>query len=155
MHRILLLMIAFGCGGSGRGTDVRVDAPTSSEPPADAAAMAPDADLPFDCSAEVVAKIKFDITTGCQNDGSVEFCAPEHDTAVMALLKAIEPNLVCGPWGGRAMCRQTPGTLLCMYQTEQPVQCTATDAMKPAVWADMCRIAGLPQITEIVHTFLE
>ncbi|MGE0547183.1 MAG: hypothetical protein AB7O24_24525 [Kofleriaceae bacterium] len=89
------------------------------------------------------------------NDGYVEFCVLEADTALRATIQSLQPGLLCGPWHGRAGCDKTQGELLCTFQTEFPAQCTATEAMTPETWANMCKIASLPPITEIVHTFFE
>src|SRR5262245_4629845 len=61
-------------------------------------------------------KFKF---TGCQNDGSVEFCAP---TALAPTLMSLAPNLRCQPGGGRAQCSR-PDVWLCTYPTAPPREC--------------------------------
>lgn len=101
-------------------------------------------------------KIKFSRAESCANDGSVEWCVPEDDTELRATLTAIEPAITCAPGGGRARCNLTPGLLLCSYPTRYPEECLAPHGeMKPEVWDDMCAIAALPAITEIVPTWFE
>jgi hypothetical protein len=101
-------------------------------------------------------KIRFEQATGCQNDGSVEFCIPDNDAALRAELTAIAPAITCMVGGGRANCLRSPGLLLCFYPTQVPEQCVAQNgAMTAGAWADMCAIAAQPAIVEIVPTFAE
>jgi hypothetical protein len=145
MKRTILLVAVLGCGGGmsppGSGDD---------EPTIDAGKVDP-----LTCSNGQDAKIKFTQDTGCGNDGSVEFCIPDSDPALSAKLQAIDPRISCAAGGGRAMCSRTPGLLLCFYPTRETECITQHGAMTAATWADMCEIAGEPQITEIVHTVFD
>lgn len=119
-------------------------------------ASAPDASVGAVCANGQAGKLKFTAAQGCANDGGVEFCAPAGDASLMASLAAISPSIQCSAGGGRANCARTPGLLLCSYPTSFPSECTAVHgAMTTAVWTDMCALAGLPAITEIVPTILE
>jgi hypothetical protein len=100
--------------------------------------------------------IKFAQAEACMNDGSVEFCIPASDPQLPAMLAAISPSITCGTGGGRAGCARTPGLLLCSYPTAFPGQCLSQHGeMTAKTWSDMCTIAGLPQVVEIVPTFFE
>jgi hypothetical protein len=101
-------------------------------------------------------KIKFDQNTSCANDGGVEFCIPDNDASIQTTLAAISSSIRCAPGGGRAGCSSSPGLLLCSYPTGFPVQCVAPQGeMTADTWSDMCAIAGLDQIVQIVPTILE
>jgi hypothetical protein len=118
--------------------------------------IVPDAGPPETCPTGNSAKIRFDQATGCQNDGSVEFCIPDNDTALRTQLTAISPAITCMVGGGRANCLRTPGLLLCFYPTQVPDECVVQNgAMTAAAWADMCAIAAQSAIVEIVPTFAE
>jgi len=115
-----------------------------------------DGSVPETCPTGNSAKIKFEQATGCQNDGSVEFCIPDNDAALRAELTAIAPAITCMVGGGRANCLRAPGLLLCFYPTQVPDQCVAQNgAMTAGAWADMCAIAAQSAIVEIVPTFAE
>jgi hypothetical protein len=146
MGRLMMVaIVVFGCGDQRRGLpiDASIDAP-------------PDAVPQLTCTTGHEDKIKFDYATSCGNDGSVEFCIPDSDPAVMTAVAAISSTITCAPGGGRANCFATPGLLLCTYPTLYPEQCLSYyGAMTADVWSDMCQIAALPQVTEIVRTILE
>ena len=119
---------------------------------ADAAADA----APKVCASGHTDKLKFDYATSCTDDGGVEFCIPANDATTLAAVTAVSSTIACNTGGGRAMCSATPGLLLCSYPTSYPGQCTSSyGAMTDQVWADMCRLASLPQISEIVPTITE
>jgi hypothetical protein len=108
------------------------------------------------CSNGHADKIKFDQKTSCQNDGSVEFCIPDNDSNFEALLANISPTIHCAAGGGRANCTATPGLLLCTYPTAFPTECVSTHGeMTVEAWSDMCDLAGLAAVTEIVPTVFE
>ena len=108
------------------------------------------------CGTADETKIKFQQATGCQNDGGVEFCIPDNDPNLQASLSSISSTIRCAPGGGRAQCSITPGLLLCSYPTSFPAECESSHgAMTTATWSDMCSIAALPEVTEIVPTILE
>ena len=99
-------------------------------------------------------KIGFAQREGCQNDGSNEFCLPRDRPDLLMEVAKRSPKTVCQPGGGRAGCRMGD-RLLCMIPTE-PVDCVAgSREMTPLAWETLCMIAGLPEVTEIVHTFYE
>jgi hypothetical protein len=101
-------------------------------------------------------KIMFAQATSCANDGSVEFCIPDGESALAATLAEISPTIRCAPGGGRAMCAAQPGLLLCTYPTSFPAECAAPGgAMTEPTWLDMCDIAALPEVVQIVPTFVE
>jgi hypothetical protein len=119
-----------------------------AEGSADAASMV--------CATGHTDKLAFTYETSCGNDGGVEFCIPANDTATHDVVTAVSSAITCNAGGGRAMCNATPGLLLCTYPTSYPGQCiTQYGAMTAKVWADMCQLAALPQITKIVPTILE
>jgi hypothetical protein len=141
-----LLAIAMGCGDH-----------TAGAPDPDAAVTG-DASATTDAPAGAcpTAEIMFTQATGCANDGSVEFCIPDGNAALIAQLQALEKDLSCAPGGGRAGCLATPNLLLCFYPTSFPQQCAAIHgAMTDDTWQDMCAIAALPEVTAIVPTILE
>jgi hypothetical protein len=108
------------------------------------------------CATGHTDKLKFTYETSCGNDGGVEFCIPANDASTLAAVTGVSSTITCNAGGGRAMCSATPGLLLCAYPTQYPGQCaTQYGAMTDKVWADMCQLATLPQITQIVPTILE
>lgn len=147
MHKaaIAIVLALSGCGDN--GNTAKLDAPALGTA---IDAVFPDA--PSACAAEVA----FDQAHGCENDGSVEWCIPDNQPALITELQAIEPAIHCAAGGGRAMCSATPGLLLCSYPTAFPDQCIASHgAMTDATWADMCAIAAKAEVTAIVPTILE
>ena len=135
----LVLVLVLGCG----------DAADAPEPDA----ADPDAAVTGDCPT---AEIMFTQATGCTNDGSVEFCIPDGNAALIARLETYESAISCAPGGGRAGCLATPNLLLCFYPTGFPQQCEVLHgAMTDHTWQNMCAIAALPEVTAIVHTILE
>jgi len=101
-------------------------------------------------------KIQFGQSSGCANDGGVEFCIPDDDPTLLDTLAAISPSITCAPGGGRANCARVTGLLLCSYPTAFPNECLATHgAMTVETWGDMCSISDLPVVLEIVPTILD
>jgi hypothetical protein len=98
-------------------------------------------------------KIAFTRSTGCVNDGSVEFCVPKGDAKLKARLLAISPDITFHPYGGRARCNTTTQELG-QYPTRDGIECRG-DRMTSDTWADMCAIASQRAITQIVPTFFE
>jgi hypothetical protein len=137
-----LLAIAIGCG------DDTADAPATTD-------ATPLDDAP--AGACPTAEIMFTQATGCANDGSVEFCIPDGNAALIAQLEAYEMAISCeSGGGGRAGCLARPNLLLCFYPTSFPQQCEAIHgAMTDDTWQDMRAIAALPEVTCIVPTILE
>lgn len=113
-------------------------------------------DVPNECAGPGRDKIKFPRTESCSNDGAVEWCIPDsNNTQLLATLAMISSTIHCAPGGGRAMC-YTGGKLLCTYPTAYPDQClTQHGQMKPEVWDDMCAVAALPEVIEIVPRWYE
>ena len=139
-----LVVVVAACSNH---ADVHVDA-RNEDAAADAAARV--------CATGHTDKLKFTYEESCGNDGGVEFCIPANDPTTLGAVTAVSSTITCNPGGGRAMCSATPGLLLCSYPTSYPGQCIAQyGAMTDKVWADMCQLAGMPQITEIVPTILD
>ncbi len=145
----ILLVVIAACGDDGT-VSPNIDAAPAVDAGIDARTVFPDA--PAGCAGELA----FTQATGCANDGSVEFCIPANNAALITQLETISPSITCAAGGGRAMCNASPNLLLCFYPTAFPDQCTtAHGAMTDAVFTDMCQIAALPEVTMIVHTILE
>ena len=141
---VVSLVVLAACGNDHAAT--HVDAPAASTP--DAASRV--------CASGHTDKLEFTYESSCGNDGGVEFCIPANDATTLAAVTAVSSTITCNAGGGRAMCSATPGLLLCSYPTLYPGQCTTQyGRMTDKVWADMCQLAALPQITRIVQTILE
>lgn len=117
------------------------------------------ADLPLsdgsDQACPAQGKIRFAQGQGCQNDGSVELCLPQGDAAVLAQARAIAADLSCAPGGGRAKCDPAL-ELLCLLPTVVGGRCVALHgALTDAAWGQVCALAALPAVREIVPTFFE
>jgi hypothetical protein len=139
----------FGCGDSVQ--------PVATQPDAATVDAAVDAPATLDvCPGAGREKIKFPRAESCGNDGSVEWCVPDNDPQLQAMLATINPAISCAPGGGRAGCYSPAGLLLCTYPTRYPDQCLSRyGEMTAEVWGDMCELAALPEITEIVPTIFE
>ena len=143
MTRLVGLVVLAACGENHVVTHADAPAPT------------PDATARV-CATGHTDKLKFTYASSCGNDGGVEFCIPANDAATLGAVTAVSSTITCNAGGGRAMCSATPGLLLCSYPTSYPGQCTVQyGAMTEQVWADMCQLVTLPQITEIVQTIFE
>lgn len=146
--RLPVLVILAGCGHHASGTAIDASIDASIDATADAPQLT--------CSTGHTDKIKFDYPSSCANDGSVEFCIPDNNAAVMNAVTAISSTITCEPGGGRANCNASPGLLLCTYPTAYPGQCVSMyGAMTVDVWSNMCALAAMPDIIEIVRTILE
>jgi hypothetical protein len=125
------------------GTSATTDPATGVESEAESALRA--------CQTK---KIAFSQATGCQNDGSVEFCVPlGFEKVVTTTVPQVRPT----SGAGRAGCLQGRETLF-FYPTRLDDAATCvpnTTAMTDAAWKDMCRLAGFRQIKKIVPTFFE
>jgi hypothetical protein len=98
-------------------------------------------------------KIRFTQDTGCQNDGSVEFCLAAGDLAALESVRALAPNVRCMRAGGRARC-DLDTEVLCMVETRG--LCIAHHgALTDAGWALVCDLAALDAVREIVPTWYE
>jgi len=97
-------------------------------------------------------KLAFTQATGCQNDGSVEFCLPR-DEQVVQRVRALAPELR-GPigGGGRARCDLSKEEL---YFIPMPEACQVADALPDETWATICRVAADPAVARIVPTWYE
>ena len=129
----------------------------NSAPPSTAPDAAPAADATIErtCPTGHEEKLRFTIGTACQNDGSVEFCISDGDAALQARVTAISSTIVFSTNGGRAGCH-SPGQFLSTYKTAFPGQCDAQHgAATKETWADLCAIAALPEVAQIVPTFFE
>jgi hypothetical protein len=110
----------------------------------------PDASRPDgSCPSE---KLAFTQATGCQNDGSVEFCLPR-DEEVVKRVRALAPE-VRGPigGGGRARCDLTKEDL---YFFPTPETCREAGGLTDQDWAKLCLIAADPAVARIVPTWYE
>jgi hypothetical protein len=102
-------------------------------------------------------KMTFDQSTGCRNDGFVEFCLPKGDDAAASYVHKVAPTIQCypdRPFGGRANC-DTTIQYLCMLPLERTDCVERFGAMTDAAWARTCDLAGSDAITEIVPTWFE
>lgn len=130
--------------------------PDAARPPADLRAAPedgapPSGDLTLQCRSD---KMSFPRERGCENDGSVEFCLPAGDGALLALAQAIAPTLRCAPGGGRARC-DAARELLCLFPTGEAQCVTRYGALTDEAWATLCGLAALPEVRRIVPTFFE
>jgi|SRR6185503_21218054 len=134
-------LLAMGlAASSGCGPRAQPDLPEGSD--ATAAASCP------------TSKLRFTQEIGCLNDGSVEFCLPSGDAPAIAEVKAIAPGVYSGAGRGRAGCDTLAETLYFFPAGE--AECVARHgAMKDWAWEEVCRIAALPEVREIVPTWLE
>jgi hypothetical protein len=88
------------------------------------------------------------------NDGSVEFCLPTGDEALVARVREIAPTIQAGSSRGRAGCN-LPAETLYFFPTGE-AECVAHHgALVDAAWDKLCRIAALPEVREIVPTWYE
>lgn len=88
------------------------------------------------------------------NDGSVEFCLPAGDDALLARVRDIAPTIQAGSSPGRAGC-DVPAETLYFFPTGE-VECVAYHgALEDAAWDKLCRIAALPEVRAIVPTWYE
>lgn len=92
--RSLLLAVSLSSCASAPG-----DAPIESP-----ASPAPTASCP-------TAELAFTQANGCMNDGSVEFCLPTGDEALLARVREIAPTIQAGSSRGRAGCNVPAETL--------------------------------------------
>ncbi|WP_438017707.1 hypothetical protein WMF18_00790 [Sorangium sp. So ce315] len=99
-------------------------------------------------------KLAFTRDTGCVNDGSVEFCLPTGDEALVARVRDIAPTILAGSSRGRASC-DVPAETLYFFPTGD-AECVAPHgALEEAAWNKLCRIAALPEVRAIVPTWYE
>ncbi|WP_437497496.1 hypothetical protein [Sorangium sp. So ce1099] len=99
-------------------------------------------------------KLAFTRETGCVNDGSVEFCLPAGDEALLARVRDIAPTVEASSGRGRASC-DVPAETLYLFPTGD-AECTARHgALEDAAWDKVCRIAALPEVRAIVPTWYE
>ncbi len=147
MSKIACLVLVLGCSPRVNPQPVGLTAPVADgvrEKPQGAP----------ECPNGHREKIKFERATSCSNDGSVEFCLSD-SSAAKARIAAISPTITCSPGGGQAQCR-APGLLLCSYPTRHVGQCTTMQSpMTDALWSDMCKLAALSDVNEIVPTWYE
>lgn len=103
------------------------------------------------CAGCRADKLRFTQATGCENDGSVEFCVPP---ALEAAVRVIAPTVTCAPGGGRAGCE--PATeLLCFFPTSGAACVAPHGALTDQAWDAVCGLSMLPDVEEIVPTFFE
>jgi hypothetical protein len=100
-------------------------------------------------------KLRFTKETGCRNDGSVEFCLPSGDDALVARARAIAPTIQAGPLqGGRAGCDIAAETWYA-FPTGEAECVERHGALVDAAWDRLCRLAALPEVQKIVPTWYE
>jgi hypothetical protein len=130
---------------------------TSTDPTAaenDLALTADDVAASASCPTK---KLAFTKATGCDNDGSVEFCVSAADEALQAKIRAIAPSVEFATVGmGRAKCDMTR-ELRASFPTRPNVrtECTSSGHLTNHAWAEICTIAKEPEIRKIVPTFFE
>lgn len=151
----LLPIVLTACAGTpSRPGEAEAAPPATSaepsEPPGDG-----HAEQPSSADECPTAKLRFTKATGCLNDGSVEFCLPVGDDALLAQVLVIAPTAhSAGGGGGRAGCSAPTEQLYFLPTTE--ADCVARHgAMTEKTWERVCRVAALPQIREIVPTWFE
>ena len=111
----------------------------------------PEAAIDAPCPAH---KLAFTKETGCSNDGSVEFCLPSGDEALLERARAIAPTIQAGSSPGRAGC-DIPAETLYAFPTGE-AECVAHHgALTDAAWDRLCRLAALPEVRAIVPTWYE
>lgn len=142
---LLLLGLAACADGAHGGSEARA-LPGLPEA-GDAAALPASSSCP-------TSKLRFTQATGCRNDGSVEFCLPSGDAAAVAKVSAIAPRVRSGLGRGRAGCAVLTETLY-FFPTEEAECVERHGAMKDTAWEELCRIAALPEVREIVPTWFE
>lgn len=104
-----------------------------------------------DCTEDHIA---FTQATGCQNDGSFEFCIPAEDPAALVQVLELLPEANCAPGRGRAAC-DAATQLLCMVPTDNMCQAAQPDALTTSAWQTTCQLADLPFVDQIVPTWYE
>jgi hypothetical protein len=118
--------------------DSPIDPPSSSAP----------------ASSCPTGELAFTQETGCVNDGSVEFCLPTGDEALLARVREIAPTIQAGSSRGRAGCDLASETLY-FFPTGE-AECVAPHgALLGDAWNKLCRIAALPEVRSIVPTWYE
>lgn len=98
-------------------------------------------------------KMTFTQQTGCDNDGSDEFCLPQ---TLVAAVQTINPAVKCGGGTGRAMCDPSVEQL-CLFPTVDAATCVSPPggALTETGWAELCQISVLPEVRKIVPTLFE
>ncbi|NVJ26863.1 MULTISPECIES: hypothetical protein [Myxococcus] len=100
-------------------------------------------------------KLDFTQETGCRNDGSVEFCLPTGDEALIARVRGFAPtSLQAGASRGRVGC-SIPEETLYFFATGDTECVSRHGALTPTAWDALCRIAELPEVRKIAPTWYE
>jgi hypothetical protein len=131
------------------GADTLETSPVHAGDPVDAAMDAP-TDQPdaVECPEE---KLAFTRQTGCENDGSVEFCVPSEDATLLSTIQTIACRYL-SPSSGRAGC-DLDSEVLCFYPTAE--SCQECGELCAGAWLQICQIAAHPQISAVVATRYE
>lgn len=108
-------------------------------------------DQATDCRPD---KMAFSRERGCQHDGSLEFCLPAGDAALLARVQAIAPSVRCAAGRGRAGC-DTQREWLCFFPTGMAECLGHHGALTDEAWARLCALSLLPEIRRIVPTWFE
>jgi hypothetical protein len=148
---------ATDAGGPSEGSS-QADAEEASSPDAAPSVEASsDSSWMSDSSSCRADKIHFTQQTGCQNDGTYEFCIPTAAlcTDCLARVQAIAADAIVSGSGGIAGCDASTQQL-CMVPTSPATQrCEAPNgAMTDAAWAQVCALAGLPFVPAVYPTFV-
>jgi hypothetical protein len=121
-------------------------------PPGDSPIDAPYSPAP--AASCPTGELAFTQETGCVNDGSVEFCLPTGDEALLTRVREIAPTIQAGSSRGRAGCN-LPAETLYFFPTGE-AECVAPHgALVDDAWNELCRIAALPEVRSIVPTWYE
>lgn len=146
----IVAILAGACGYSG-GPDDILD-PDITE---DENELPNGEDSSLKCDA---TKIDFTQETGCQNDGSVEFCLPNRKPDVLVAIQAFAPTVyVVGPHTGRVGCDLTTETLAFLPTdwTDSTVCVERHGALTNQAWNTVCEIARQPDVKKIASTWYE
>jgi len=123
-----------------------------ASPPGEASIESPASPAP--AASCPTAELAFTQANGCLNDGSVEFCLPKGDEALLARVRKIAPTIRAGASRGRAGC-DVPAETLYFFPTGE-AECVARHgALVDSAWEKLCRLAALPEIQKIVPTWYE
>ena len=123
-----------------------------ASPPGDTPIESPSSPAP--AAACPTSELAFTQANGCVNDGSVEFCLPAGDEALLARVREIAPTIQAGSSRGRAGCN-IPTSTLYFFPTGESECVAHHGALVDAAWDKLCRIAELPEVRTIVPTWYE
>jgi hypothetical protein len=102
-------------------------------------------------------KFPFTRETGCQNDGSVEFCVAKADLALQAKVRRIAPSVRTGTSRGRVGC-EPKREILYFFPTpgHDPAVCSGRHgALTERAWGQLLELAALSGISRFAQTRYE